>query len=380
MYSNNEQEEKELEALRLIDQAETLSDKGNGEEAINTYEKAAQIYIDIGSYIKIDEIFIRISEIIAQFKNNIQRIYRLKSIIRKTEELKIFEISAKLLIQLGNVAFKMHDWETAGESYESASEYLFKSDPEEYFNLSAILLLKAGQTFERSRIKKDLGKRLILKAVMKINRFDESYQIDEKRALTLLTMKEYEPAAKKFHEIANNFRKALNNLDELIDEEESKNTLLNARARFIHFVAEYQTIATLCLRASENREYNAKIKELGQDSINLFQNSINLQKQYMYSKEPSNFDKEMIYRITFDTMLLSILQEMLGTKQFDPLEFLLKNGEEHESLMKKLKKTPYYKISNRIKKVGVRESLEKLLKIHLGHLEEIKNILISFFS
>ncbi|MHA1489148.1 MAG: hypothetical protein ACTSRI_05790 [Promethearchaeota archaeon] len=380
MYSNNEQEEKELEALRLIDQAETLLDKGNGEEAINIYEKAAQIYLDTGSYIKIDEIFIRISEIISKFKNNIQRIYRLKSIIRKTEELKIYEISAKLLIQLGNIAFKMNDWETAGESWESASEYLYISDPEEFFNLSAILLLKAGQTFERSRIKKDLGKHLILKAVMKINKFDEICQIDEKRALALLTMKEYEPAAKKFHEIANNFRKALNNLDELIDEEESKDTLLNAKARFIHFVAEYQTIAALCLRASENREYNYKIKELGQDSINLFRKSINLQKQYLYSIESSDFDREMLYRITFDTMLLSILQEMLGTKQFDPLEFLLKNGEEHESLTKKLKKTPYYKISNRIKKVGARESLEKLLKTHLGHLEEIKNILISFFS
>ena len=104
MYSNDVNEEKEIQAIKLIDRAENLVDSGKGKEAIKLYEEAAQIYLDLGSYIKIDELFIRIIQIISQFKNNIQAVYRLKSIIRKTEELKLDEISAKLLIQLGNIS------------------------------------------------------------------------------------------------------------------------------------------------------------------------------------------------------------------------------------------------------------------------------------
>ena len=112
MINNHEAEEKEIEAIRLIDEAETLADKGKGNKAIDLYEQAAQIYLDMGSYIKLDEIYVRIAKKISQFKNTLQAIYRLKSIIRKTEELQIEEISAKLLIQLGNISFKIADWET----------------------------------------------------------------------------------------------------------------------------------------------------------------------------------------------------------------------------------------------------------------------------
>ncbi|MFX0083389.1 MAG: hypothetical protein ACFE94_16710 [Candidatus Hodarchaeota archaeon] len=379
MSNSSFSDEKELEAIKLIDQAETLADRGKGEEAINFYEKAASIYLDLGSYIKLDELYIRITQIISRFKNNIQAIYRLKSIIRKTEDLKLYEVSAKLLIQLGNITYNMRDWETAGECWEKASGYLYEIDPEEYISLSSIFLLKAGQAFERSRIKKDYGKNLILRAVMKINKFDELYQQEEKRALDLLSKKEFESSANKFNDIANYFKKALENLGDLIDEEKSKDTMLNAKARCIHFVAEYQTVAALCLRASENREYNEKIKKLGTDSLQRFKESISLLKSYL-KPQVSDFDNEVILRITFDTMLMAIIQGMLGTSQLNPIDFLLENVEENKKLAKELKNSPYFKIANRIEKVGIREVFDDLLKLHLGHFESIKNTLITYFQ
>ncbi|MFW9818849.1 MAG: hypothetical protein ACFFE5_04505 [Candidatus Thorarchaeota archaeon] len=379
MINNNFDDERELEAIRLIDQAETLADRGKGKEAIQIYEKAASIYLDLGSYLKLDELYIRITHIISRFKNNIQAVYRLKSIIRKTEELKLDEVSAKLLIQLGNVSFNMHDWETAGESWQKASEYLYNTDPEEYNSLSSILLLKAGQAFERSKIKKDEGKRLILKAVMKIHKFDELYEEEEKRALNLLSRAEFEDSAKKFLDIANYFRKALDELDDLIDEEESKDTYLNAKARFIHFVAEYQTVSALCLRASENRAHNEQIKQLGKESLELFKQSVSMLKSYLFPIS-SKFDQEIVLRITFDTMLMRIIQAMLGKQEFNPIEFLLDKVEKNKALVKKLKESPYFKITERIEKLGIKDALEDLAKIHLGHFEMIKNTLISYFE
>jgi len=379
MINNRYNDEKELEAIRLIDQAETLADRGKGNEAINFYEKAASIYLDLGSYIKLDELFIRIAQIISRFKNNIQAVYRLKSIIRKTEELKLYEVSAKLLIQLGNISYNMRDWETAGECWQKASEYLNEVDPEEYTNLSSMFLLKAGQAFERSPTKKDIGKNLILQAVMKINEFDELYEQEEKRALNLLSRQEFEASAKKFKDIASYFDKALKNLGDLIDEANSKETYLNAKARVIHFVAEYQTVAALCLRASENRAFNDKIKELGEDSFNRFQESISLLKSYLLP-QTADFDHEIILRITFDTMLMAIIQGMLGVHQLNPTKFLLKDIGKNKKLVIEIKNSPYYKISERIEKVGIRNVLDDLLKIHLGHFELIKNTLINYYK
>ncbi|MFX1525503.1 MAG: hypothetical protein ACFFCC_18500 [Promethearchaeota archaeon] len=379
MINNFDREDKEIEAIQLIDKAENLADREKGEEAIQLYERAAQIYLDLGSYIKLDELYVRIAQIIAKFKNNIHATYRLKSIIRKTEELKLYEVSARLLIQLGNLSYNMRDWETAGECWQKASEYLYEVDPEEYNNLCSMLLLQAGQSFERSRIKKDIGKNLILKAVMKINRFDELYEEEEKRAYHLLSRKEFEASAKKFNDIAAKFKKALDNLGDIIDEEKAKDTMLNAKARFIHFVAEYQIVAALCLRASENREFNETIKKLGLNSLELFQKSISLLKSYLIS-QTGDFDAEVILRITFDTMLIAITQGMLGVHKINPNDYLLEETKQNKSLVKKLKASPYFKITERIEKLGIREALEEIQKVHLGHFENIKNTLITYFK
>jgi len=379
MYNNDEKEEKEAEAIRLIDSAENLADKGRGDESIEEYEKAAQIYLDFGSYLRLDEIYIRITQIISQFKSNIQATYRLKSIIRKTEELKLYEISAKLLIQLGNISFRIKDWETAGESWNSASNYLYESDPEEYSSLASILLLEAGQSFERSHITKDKGKRLILKAVMKINEFDDLYQEEEKRARTLIINKEFEVAADTFYTISTYFKKSLANLDELLQNAESKDTTLNTKARFIHFVAEYQTVSAICLIATKKADFKERIEKLGNDSIELFKESILLLKDYLF-KIKKDFDREIILRVTFDTMLLAIIQRILGSKEIKCRDYLLNGIEANKALTKTLKKSPYYKIVEKIEIVGLTDALNDLLLINLGHFEKIKNVLISNFQ
>ena len=378
MFKNEEKEEKEIEAIKLIDKAESLADKGKGKEAIDLYEKAAQIYLDLGSYIKLDELYTRITQIISQFKNNIQAVYRLKSIIRKTEELKLDEISAKLLIQLGNLAFKMNDWELAGESYSLASNYLWNVDPEEYLNLSSILLLKAGQTYERSSLTKDLGKRLILQAVMKISKFDELYQEEEKRAQFLLISEDFRGAADKFYKISTYFNQALENLGDLLDEADSKETKLNAEARIIHFVAEYQTVSAICLYAADPNKFKEKIGSLGENSIKLFQQSINLLKDFLLPRK-SEFDREIILRITFDTMLLMITQRVLDVKDIIGTEFLLDGLESNKALVKELTNSPYFKITKKIEQIGLSETLQDLSKVNLGHFETIKNSLISHF-
>jgi len=272
----------------------------------------------------------------------------------------------------------MKDWETAGESWKKASEYLLESDPEEYRNLGSILLLEAGQALEKSQLTKDTGKQLILKAVMILNEFDKLYKQEEKKAHSLLINKEFEAAADKFYTISTYFKKSLDNLEELLKDAESKNTILNAKARFIHFVAEYQTFSAICLTATRNVEFDDRIESLGLDSIGLFKESISLLKDYLlqFKKE---FDREIILRVTFDAMLLSIIQRILSVEEMKCSDYLLSELEENKALVKTLKKSPYYKIIEKIEKAGLDDALEDLLLINLGHFEKIKNVLISNF-
>ncbi|MFX0176377.1 MAG: hypothetical protein ACFE85_09115 [Candidatus Hodarchaeota archaeon] len=378
MYQNEDKEYQEIQAIKLIDQAENFADKGKGDEAIKLYEKAAQIYLDMGSYLKLDELFIRIIHIISQFKNHIQATYRLKSIIRKTEELELYEITANLLNQLGNLSFRMRDWESAGESWTKAADYLLESDPDHYLMAASEFYLQAGQAYERSYLTKDLGKQLILKAVMKLNKFDELYQQEEKRAQLLLSSKEFEAAADKFNYIASHFRKALDNLENLLKGIESEDIKVNAKARIIHFIAEYQTLSAICLTATKNPDFNERIKNLGYDSIDLFKNSISLIKNYLFQIN-KEFDREIVLRVTFDTMLLAIIQRILDIEQIRCSEFLFKDIEQNKALIKAIEKSPYLKITRKIEKVGLTDSLIDLQKINLGHFDKIKNYLISHF-
>ena len=197
--------------------------------------------------------------------------------------------------------------------------------------------------------------------------------------MDLLSRKEFEASAKKFNDIAANFEKALENIGDLIDEEKSKDTMLNAKARFIHFVAEYQTVAALCLRASESRDHNEKIKNLGTNSLQRFKQSISLLKSYLLP-QTRDFDHEVILRITFDTMLIAIIQGMLGIHQVNPNEYLLEDIQQNKALIKKLKGTPYFKITERIEKVGIREVFDEIQKVPLGHFENIKNTLLEYFQ
>ncbi len=378
MYNQRDNDERELEAIRLIDQAEDLADSGDGEEAIYFYEKAAQIYLDLGSYIKLDELYTRIAKMISRFKNHIQAVHRLRNIIRKTEQLKLDDISAKLYLQLGNISYKMRDWETAADSWERASDYLYGIDPDENYQLSSILLMKAGQAYEKTA-RKDEGKRLILKAIMTINKFDELYQTEEKRALHFLESDNLRAAANKFIDIARYFNLALEGLDELLDEDVPQESKLNAQARFLHFVAEYQVFAALSLEAYKKREYHDEIKKLGLDSIELFKKSISLLKDYLLGQK-TEIDHEVIMRITFDTMLLSIIQEIINEDIINPIEYLLEKTEDNKNLNERIKNTPYFEICERIQKIGLEDSLDKLSKVHLGHFEKIKNTLLSYLT
>jgi hypothetical protein len=79
-------------------------------------------------------------------------------------------------------------------------------------------------------------------------------------------------------------------------------------------------------------------------------------------------------------MLLSIIQRILNLEEIKCSDYLLSELEENKALVKTLKKSPYFKIVEKIEKVGLSDALNDLLSVNLGHFEKIKNVLISNFQ
>jgi len=79
-------------------------------------------------------------------------------------------------------------------------------------------------------------------------------------------------------------------------------------------------------------------------------------------------------------MLLAIIQRIVGSKEIKCRDYLLDGIEENKALIKRLKKSPYYKIVEKIEIAGLTDALNDLLLINLGHFETIKNVLISSFQ
>jgi hypothetical protein len=79
-------------------------------------------------------------------------------------------------------------------------------------------------------------------------------------------------------------------------------------------------------------------------------------------------------------MLLSILQKILNIEELKCSDFLLDKLEENKSLVKTLKKSPYFKIVEKIERAGLSDAFSDLLSVNLGHFEKIKNVLITSFQ
>ena len=374
MFRHTDKDNQEVKALQLIDQAEKLVDLGKSKEAVQLYEKASQIYIDIGKYIKLDEVFARIIEIISQFKNKVQAIYRLKSIIRKTEELKLNEISAKMLVQLGNIYYKMKDWESAAENWRKAADYFYEIDPEIYYNLSSVLLLKSGEALERSHHKRDEGEILILKAIMRIDKFDKLYQDEEKKAISLLKMEEYEPSARKFLNISNFFRNAVDHIDDLINSDDSIDIIKNTKARFLHLTSEYQLLSLLIFRYLNDFKIDPILKQQFEEVSNFLRKAILLLKDVINSRM-TDIDNEDFLRYSFDGLLLGIINDLLNKNEIISNGFLIENINDNYAV-KKIQKAPYFKTLMQIEKAGISNTINKLRNLHLGHMDKVKEIII----
>ncbi len=373
-YDEIDIKEKKAEAEEYIIQAEEFLREGKILAGLKTYNKAVNIYFNIGAYLKVPDIFMRISRILSNESKIYQALEYLRSIKVRLNELDLPEEEAKLAMEMANLSFRVGDYYKAADFYEECAELYLKADPEEFRSASSLFLMRAAECYEYAG-KHEVGERIVVQAVLRLNPKSVDFQVEEHRGIKFLKLGMYEEAVEVYTKLFNFFDQGLSNLSELLgDLQASRLNIISiyAKTRLVHIISEYRLILMHCNYLLGNKEEAVTFAE---DSIDQLYTSIEMIKS-MISQEI--WSREDVKRLTYEGFMAAYFQLFPGlSKSYQNMDFeeIIAEGMERTPL-DVLKSLPYYNLVVRMKSYERNEIEELLKEFNLGRLEKYKDILM----
>jgi len=367
-------EELKIQAENYVAQAEEFLYEGKVLAGLKTYNKAVNIYFDIGAYLKIPDIFMRISRLLSNESKIYQALEYLRQIKVRLHELDLPEEEAKLCMEMANLSFRVGDFITAADFYEECADLYLKADAEEFRSASSVFLMRAAECYEYAG-KHEGGERIVVQAVLRLNPKPLDVRVEEYRGIKLLKLGMYDEAIEIYTALFEFFNEGLSNLSELLgDLSASRLNIISiyAKTRLVHIISEYRLILMHC-----NYLLNKKKEavELAQESIDHLYTSIEMIKS-MITQEI--WSREDIKRLTYEGFMAAYFQRFPGLrKSYTTMDFegIVSEGIEGIPL-EVLKSLPYYNLIVRMKSSDRNEVEELLKEFNLGRLEKYKDILM----
>lgn len=373
MQNQDDITERKALAEQFISKAEDFIQQGKLKAGLKSYQRATNIYFNMGSYIKLSEIFIRVSTLL----NRETMIYETMEYLRKTRvklrDLDLPEEEAKIMMVMGNLSYRIGDYASASEYYEECSELYLKAEPEDYREASAMFLLRAAECYEHLK-KHEIGERIVIQALLRLNPKSTSvdYQIEEYKGLKLIKLKNFKDAIPIYKNLFEFFSEAVDILSSVIENSDLKEIAIYAKSRIIHIISEYRMILMFCYKFIGNED---KVNEMAEETINQLFSSIQMLKGMILK---GNWTRDDLKRLTFDGFMAGYFQKYSGIKgsMDDKIENIITDGITGEAL-EILKKLPYYDLILKVESYDIDELEEELLNFNLGRLEKYKKILIA---
>ena len=367
-------EEKKTQAEKYIVQAEEFLYNGKILAGLKTYNKAVNIYFNIGAYLKVPDIFMRISRILSNESKIYQALEYLRKIKVRLHKLDLPEEEAKLAMEMANLSFRVGDYFKAADFYEECADLYLKADPEEFRSASSLFLMRAAECYEYAG-KHEVGERIVVQAVLRLNPNSVDVRIEEYRGLKFLKLGMYEEAIEVYTGLFEFFDQGLSNLSELLgDLQASRLNIISiyAKTRLVHIIAEYRLILMHCNYLLDKKD---KAVTLAEDSIDHLYTSIEMIKS-MISQEI--WSREDIKRLTYEGFMAAYFQlfpEISNSYKNMDFEEIVSEGIEGTPL-DVLKSLPYFDLIIRMKSYDRNEIEELLKEFNLGRLEKYKGILM----
>jgi len=365
-----DQEQLEL-AKKLLTDAEMGFKAGEFALSLEKWDNAVNILFEIGEYWEIVDRAVHYVNHAVRESSFVDLLNRLENILQRFKELDLPEEIARINLLLARLAFQRRVFKDAAENYESAANHFLKADPEEFNDMAALLLIRAGECYEKFRKKNDFGEQLVLKAILSLAKVDRPLKELEKEASAALKGKKFAVAAEKFEAIARAFDTAIQKIKPLPVMNTMPNLRKNIQARLLHLQCEWieaQMIVLLALnRPDESRVLALEIAERLKEAIMLLKDVI---------KE--EYDAEDLRRLSFDVFLSQFVQKIHQMEDYNPLRLALENLAPDQQ--KLIEGQRYFQYSRKVEEKGVKFVLDDLLNTYAGTLDPMKRPLLAIVA
>ncbi len=362
-----DEEQLELAKKYLLD-AELGFHSGEFSLSLQKWDNAIRILFDIGEYWEIVERAAHYVNHASRESTFVDMITRLEDILQRFKDLDLPEEIARMNLLLGKLAFQRRVFKDAAENYESAAENFLKADPEKYNDMADMLLIRAGECYEKFRGKTDYGEQLVLKAILNLAKVEHSLKAFQKEAFAAIKGKKYDKATEKLEGIAQAFNQAIQKVKSLPVMNTMPALKKNIHARLLHLHCEYieaRMIVFIALdRVEESRILALEIAEFLKEAILLLKEVI---------KE--EYDAEDLRRLSFDIFLAFFVQKLHNLTDYNPIRLALENLTPDQQ--KEIEGQRFFKLSRHIEDTGIKYVVEDLLNTYTGTLDPIKRPLLA---
>jgi tetratricopeptide (TPR) repeat protein len=320
---------------------------------------------------KIPDMFIRISTLIDKESTIYAAMEYLRNIRDRLRVLDLPEEEAKIMMVMGNLSFKIEDYESAAEYYEECADLYLKAEPQEYRSASAMFLIRAAECYEHLRYIHEKGERIMIQAALRVNKKAMDYQAEEFRGLKFIKLKKYGEAIPIYTELYNFFIEALDNLSSMIvDTPEIRSIAIFAKTRLIHIVSEYRLILMICYDRNGEKE---KSKEIALEAIDHLNTGIEMIRSMILQ---GFWSKDDLKRLTYEGFMRAYFQKYWHIKNPTPdqqIHYYILYGLGGEPA-EQIKKLPYYDLCVKTETYNLEQLDELLYGFNLGRLDKYKEI------
>jgi tetratricopeptide (TPR) repeat protein len=373
-FDQEDIEEQKTHATKLISQAEDFLYNGKVLAGLKAYNKAMNIYFNIGSYGKLPDIFYRISQVLSNESKIYQALEYLRQIKDRLHKLDLPEEEAKLSEAMAKLLFRVGDYYKAADYYEECAELYLKADPDFYRSLSSIFLMSAAECYEYAG-KHEVGERIVILAVLRLNPKPVDFRAEEYRGIKFLGLGMYKEAIEVYTTLMNFFSEGLSSLSDLLGDLQASKiniTSIYSKTRLVHIISEYRLIL-MHIHYLLDKKKEAVV--FAEDSIDHLFTSIIMIKSMISAKI---WTREDIKRLTYEGFMAAYFQMFPGVgeryKEMD-FESICAEGIEGDPL-EVLKSMPYYNLIVKMKSYERNEIEELLKEFNLGRLEKYKDLLM----
>ncbi len=337
-YNHFETEAEEERAEMIIEDAIKLAEKNDLYTAIQMFQSALNIFIDIGRYMRLSEIFDLLLTYVRSESEMVMVIETLKNTLMTVEYLDIPQEEVKLKQSLANLAYKNKDYRNAAKYYTNVGRLYHQLDQETNRVIAGTNLLRAAECFEKLELYQK-GEKRILEGIRIFDISNFNYKQHFETLKDFIFNKDYEQSIEEIERITNFLNRLIDQLSHYLENanQNLQNLQSNVKSRLRHMISEFRLLKMVCFRRLGEEK---KVIRIAEENVNYIISNIEDMKKE-FSK--SYFSTADLHRFTFDLFLLQFFQEYSKKYIEDPI-FLATSGlnDEIKQIILKMK---FYKFT-----------------------------------